>query len=249
MFIGTSAIAQTYGRNLSVTIDVRSVSLRGDTVAVTSRLTNLLGSQESLQVYLADAPGGVIRIDAPAPTIQWDTSNNFRSRPTAYWSSLHLVAPGATTPDLYYESIGVPGIVTYWAQGHFGAGDDEDQPDSSATPDILGTQMITGSTVGVTPWPVDRTPAALLARLRTLAQASCATPLVWITDSNLCTQIVADLDQAETYRANGQVTQAKSTIDVFITRLGGTGGAYASGVTSSGYWLLVPNATIIKDAL
>jgi hypothetical protein len=61
--------------------------------------------------------------------------------------------------------------------------------------------MINGKTVGVEPWPPDRTAKALLARLRALSQTSCGSPLKWITSSALCTKLIGYLDQADTYRA------------------------------------------------
>jgi hypothetical protein len=110
--------------------------------------------------------------------------------------------------------------------------------------------MINGKTVGVERWPVDRTAKALIARLKTLTQTSCATPLTWITSSSLCTTLVGYLTQTETYRAAGNVTKAKSSMASYIKSLSGkTAGTYATGVTNPAYWLLKTNADIVVSKL
>lgn len=243
--------AQNPGQRISIGIDLNSVTIRGDTIGVASTVTNLGTSQESLLSYLVDVPSGVINIRTPAPVANWYASTDFRARPMAVWDILEQqIGPGSATPELYFESIGVPGILTYWAGGKFARSADEDAPDSSLVVDPLTVEMITGKTVGVDPWPVDRSPAGLLTRLRSLTQWSCDPPLIWIADSNLCAQLLGDVDQAKAYNASGQAVQARSSLDHYILLLSGSSPApYAEGVNSSGYWLLKPNAEIIKGML
>ena len=110
--------------------------------------------------------------------------------------------------------------------------------------------MINGRTVGVKPWPTDRTPRALLARLRALTQTSCSAPLNWIASPTVCTKLIAYLDQAEANRAAGRIAQAKSAMNNYVASLSGkTAGTFSTGVTNPGYWLLRPNADIIIAAL
>jgi len=187
-------------------------------------------------------------MDIPAPAQSWAAFNDFNGLPMAYWAMLDLVPPGTTTPGLYYESTGLPGIVNYWAGGEVPPkGGEEDEPNPSAPPnDPLVTEMINGKTVGVEPWPADRSSQALLARLRSLTQTSCAAPLSWVTDSGLCSQLIQDLDSAEAYRASGAATQARTSLLHFGSLLTGTPpGSYPAGVSSSAYWLLKPNADVI----
>jgi hypothetical protein len=62
--------------------------------------------------------------------------------------------------------------------------------------------------------------------------------------------LVGYLDQAETNRAAGKRTQAKSAMNSYISSLSGkTAGTFAAGVTNPGYWLLKPNADIINTVL
>ena len=251
LLLPTALMGQNPGQRITVSIQLDSVTIRGDTIGVASVVSNLSSSQESLLSYLVDAPSGVISIRRPSPSSNWYASTNFRARPMAVWDILEQqIAPGAATPELYFESIGVPGILTYWSGGKFQRSDDEDAPDSVLVIDPLTVEMTTGKTVGVDPWPVDRTAAGLLTRLRTLTQATCSAPLLWITDSNLCSQLLSDIDQADAYRSSGQAAQARTTMDHYILLLTGSSPPpYAQGVSSSGYWLLTPNAQIIKSIL
>jgi hypothetical protein len=141
--------------------------------------------------------------------------------------------------------VGLPGILTYWVGGAFTfPSREEDDILPAASP--LETEMITGQTVGVEPWPADRSAQALIARLRVLTQTACGTPLLWITSSSLCNDLVSDLDQAESFRSNGQLADAGNSLSTFTTAISGpTQGTFAPGVTSAAYWLLKPNADII----
>lgn len=237
------AAAQLPGQKIAVSIQVTSVIARGDTVGINSVVTNLLTSQESLVRYSVDAPGGVALIRTPSPELDWLTFPDFRSRPMAFWAILKLLPPGSSTPVLQYEAVGLPGILTYWAGGKYELPSGDDISDSTPIPDALVMAMITGKTVGVDPFPADRTPQALLARLRVLTQATCDAPLTWITNSTLCTQLVSDIDRAEVYRLNGQTTLAQDALIDYRDKIvaGNTDGS----VSSSAYWLLRTNAEII----
>jgi hypothetical protein len=240
-------VAQNPGQKITVSVQPTSVVARGDTIGITSVVTNLGSSQESLVRYSVDAPAGVVLIHTPNPEPDWLTFPDFRSRPMAFWGILSLLPPGSSTPPLYFESVGLPGILTYWAGGKYQLPMGDDLPESTPIPDPLVTAMITGKTVGVEPFPPDRTPQGLLARLRTLTQTACSAPLIWITNSTLCNQLVSDLDQAESYRSNGQGALAKDALAHYQGLLvdGNAGGS----VTSSGYWLLRANAEIINRTL
>lgn len=239
--------AQNPGQRITVDVQLTSVIVRGDTIGITSTVKNLANSQESMVRYAIDAPTGVVLINTPNPELDWITFPDFRGRPMAFWGILSLVPPNSMTPPLYFESIGLPGIQSFWVGGKYPLPSREDTPDSAPIPDPLVGAMITGKTVGVEVFPADRTPQGLLARLRTLTQTSCGSPLLWITDSALCTQLIADIDQAESYRSNGQNTLAKDVLTHYEGLL--LSGRTAGTVSSSGYWLLKPNASIINSNL
>jgi hypothetical protein len=110
--------------------------------------------------------------------------------------------------------------------------------------------MLTGQTVGIEPWPADRSAQSLLARLRGLTQTSCTTPLQWISSTTLCDALIADLDQAESFRSSGQTAEARNSLSAFIAAITGSPpGTPAAGVTAAGYWLLQSNASIVLDLL
>jgi hypothetical protein len=231
-----------------------SVTPRFDTTAVSYIITTQSGSSEALVRFSIDAPGGVVRILVPSPPPGWEGLGSnwiglteFQGRSMAHWISADSFPAGVSTPELNYESVGVPGILSYWAGGGFTFPSLEEDTVPDTNP--LETEMVTGRTVGVEPWPVDRTPSSLLLRLRSLTQMSCAAPLFWITSATLCTQLLTYLDEAEAYRAAGQADQAKASLTTFAGALGSPPGAYASGVTNSAYWLLKPNADIIRGSL
>jgi len=241
--------AQVPGTRMTVDVSVTSVTLRGDTTGVTYVLYNRPDSQDSLMMFAVDAPGHVTSITRPdslwsADTLLYDV------QPVAVWGILGLLAPAATAPSIAFESLGLPGIATTWAQGKWPMpGCCDDDPPPPTEDDVLATHSVTGKTVGIDPWPSDRSVQGLLARLRGLTQSSCGSTLLWITDSSVCTQLLADIDAAESYRAAGAFSQASETLDQFVSLLGSSSTSFSPGVTSSAYWLLRPNVDVIKSLL
>jgi hypothetical protein len=238
--------AQSQGTHLAVDITIASAIVRGDTVGITYQVYNRPTSQDSLAELLVDAPALVKQIAHPQPDSDFSVLGNYQGRPMANWAFLALIGPAATSQPLYFESVGIPDTVTFWAGGDYPP-PDEEVGDTTPT-DVIHYHSVPGTTVGVKSWPADRSPAALITRLRGLTQSACGASLQWITNSALCAQLLNDLDQAEAYRSNGQVSEAISTLDNYAALLSGGNGTYAAGVSSSAYWLLVTNANIIKSA-
>lgn len=246
--LATPAPGQTPGTRLTIDVAVTSLIVRGDTMQVTYTLSSQSRSQDSLLAFIVDAPSRVRSITKPDSL--WVVDTLIRgTQPAAFWGSLIPLAPGATSPALQFESVGIPAIVTSWAQGNWPLPDccDDDSPTSGEDPIV--TRSISFSVVGVEGWPTDRSAQSLLARMRALTQSSCASPLMWISDSGLCSQLLNDIDLAESYRASGQTAQAQSSLDQFKAGLGSDSGTPASSVTSAAYWLLRSNADIVKSSL
>lgn len=250
-FVATDLHAQLPGTRLTVAVQVNSIAVRGDTTNVAYVLSNSAGSQDSLFAFIVDAPARVSSIPRPQPDSSWMTDSLIHETvPAAFWSKLDLLAPSSSTAQIFFESVGIPGIVDKWVQGHWPIPTccDDDPPDVGE--DVFVTRTVQGKTAGVEPWPSDRSAQALLARLRTLTQTSCASPLLWISDGALCNQLVADLDAAEAYRALSAFAEARTTMDQFSSRLNGADpGTFAPGVTSPAFWLLKANADIVKTTL
>jgi hypothetical protein len=241
------ALAQNPGQNIRATVEINSVSSQSDTSGVSYVLTILPGSPEDFARFSVDVPGGVLRVLTPSNL--WFGLTQFRGRPVAHWITADSLPGGSTTPVLHFDAVGLPGILTYWVGGDFQFPSLE-EPDSIDLSDPIVSQMISGQTVGVEAWPASRSAQDLLARLRGLTQRTCDPPLTWITDSGLCSQLIGYLDQAETNRANGQISQAQSSLSDFMNAIAGSApGTFATGVNSSAFWLLKANADIVNSSL
>jgi len=247
-FFGLGLGAQTPGTRLTVDVRVDSIRLRGDTTKVAYALSNRSDSQDSLIVFIVDAPARVTFIGRPHPYSMWLIDSLIRAtQPAAFWSKLDLLAPSQTTSPLIFESVGLPAVVTNWVGGNWPLPTccDDDPPGSAEDP--LVTRSIQGKTVGVEAWPANRSAEALLARLRALTLSACTAPLNWIVNTPLCDSLVADLDAAENHRASGASSEAQAAVNQFKTRLTGPDpGTFATGVTSPGFWLLMSNADIVR---
>ena len=243
---------QVPGTRLSVDVTVNSVVMRSDTVVVAYSVHNHSTSQDSLFTFTVAAPALVIHITPPAPDSVWkaDTFLSGDQR-IAQWVTLDLLAPGATSPLLSFEAVGLPGIVTHRAEGGWPLPEccDDDSSASGATY-TLAARSVQGSTVGVEVLAANQSAQSLLARLRELTQTACGSPLFWITSSSLCTELVQDLDASESFRASGAVIQAQNSLIHYSNLLSGPDpGTFAPGVTSPAYWLLRTNAEIVRLAL
>ena len=245
--IASSAYAQQPGQNIGVSLEVRSLSLRADTTAVSYVLTVLPGSAEALSRFSVDAPTGVLRLTPQ--NASWVGLKHFQGRPVAHWITADSLPGGSVTPELRFEALGIPGILTYWVGGVFPFPSIDDM-ESLEPDDPMVTEMINGQTVGIESWPANRAPDAMLARLRNLTHRSCTAPLTWITSAGLCSQLTALVDEAESHRASGQFSAARESLDAFTTALSGTSpDTFALGVSSAAYWLLKINAEVIRGSL
>ncbi len=242
--LAPALLAQNPGQHVAVDIQLTTVTRSYDTTGISYVVTSLPASTEQLGRFSVDAPAGVLRITTPSPANQWATATDFNGRPLAAWIG-GMIPPGSSTPELHFEAVGLPGILTHWAGGVF-VFPSKEEPDGSADQDPLVAEVITGQTVGIEAWPTDRTAQALLARLRVLTQTSCGDPLRWVSSPDLCSQLISDLDQAESFRAAGQTVDARNSMTTFISAISGSSPApFAAGVNSLGYWLLKSNADIV----
>jgi hypothetical protein len=242
--------AQHPGTHLTVDVAITSLVVRGDTVGITYVIHNRATSQDSLITFTVDAPALVKRIPTPEPDSDYLALGSYRGRPAATWTFGALLNPSATSVPLYFESVGIPDTVTSWAGGYFELPEAESAADTLPTDDPLHYNTVAGVTVGVKPWPVDRSARALLSRLRVLTQNSCGPTLLWVSSASLCTQLLSDIDRAESLRASGHPVQARASLKSFISAISGSSpGTFAANVTSAGYWLLRSNAGIIVNIL
>jgi hypothetical protein len=179
LLYSASSSGQTLGTRITLDVSVTGITFRGDTARVTYVLSNRPESQDSMLVFIVDAPARVSYIPVPQPDTMWMVDSLIHdNEPAALWGKLDLLPPAASTDPIFFESVGLPGVVTTWTQGDFPIPEccDEDLPSSGE--DVFVTRTVPGKTVGVQAWPVDRSAQALLARLRSVTQSTCASPLL-----------------------------------------------------------------------
>jgi hypothetical protein len=240
--------AQTY---LSVDVQVSRVSMRADTARVEYRVRNAAESREDLWEFTVEAPSRVIRIEHPRPVENWDAATTYKTLSVASWASLEThVLPGATTPPLVFEAVGLPGPVTYWAMGWFPVPqyEPEYEPPPPMSPrEAISKDAIEGRTVGIDSFPGDRSPRALLQRLQGLLDTTCG-ELSWIRSATLCSRLGTRLQQASESLARGETTRSRARLDDFLKELTSHYNASARRVLSdAAFWLLKVNVKYVRE--
>lgn len=244
----TPALAQgAPGTNLTVDVTVSSITFRGDTAVVSYVLHNRSSSTEQLFTFIVDAPATPTKVTRPQPVADWVTQLRYRTRSVASWTVLgNELMPGEQSPALVFEAEGLPKPVTYWYRGYTPPPKLTQADTAPVVPpsDPLTQNSVAGTGVGIEPLPNPRTAAGLLGRLRGLLDQGCAAPLLWITDSAVCTHLGAKLDSASQRLSVPDTAGTRRKIRNFIAELGvqhGTG----QPVTDSAYWMLKANAEYI----
>lgn len=238
------------GTNLIVDVRVTRISLTGETGRVEYALSNRRESQEELYTFTVDAPAPALRISAPTAD-DWDTGTSYRGHSVADWAALtHQLPPGGTRAPFAFEAVGLPGIVTMWVRGYYSPPEltTEDLRVPRRPSDPLAENSIRGRTVGIEPFPEDRSPGSLVNRLGQLREESCN--LDWITSAGVCHSLQAKLDQARASLSRGQIQSAKGQLSAFLHELDAQHGAEpGKHVTDNGYWLLKINAQYALNRL
>jgi len=180
------------GSGFSVGVRPSIVAVGGDTVTMSYIVTVLPAAQDSLALFMVDAPG-VMRVSMPGAKPEWMVRTRWRQRPVAEWAKLsRLIVAGDSTPALTFTARGLLGVVQYWAQ--IDPPPDslitDIPPDSSVASDTVVTIIgSTGFTVGVTALPSDLSSSVLVARLAALVDRACG--LGWIDNQGICRSLQA----------------------------------------------------------
>ena len=239
------------GTNLRVDVRVTRFEMRGDTGRVEYVVRNRPESAEELFRFRVEAPSAVLRITRPDPAERWVTSTVSKGLSMAGWGLLgtHL-GPGAESPPLSFAAIGLPAIVTYYASGWFPVPPYRPvQPGPSPAPrDAILANSVPGQTVGIEPFPEDRSPGNLLARLTGLRRQSCA--LGWITSDGVCHSLEVKLDAATASLSRSDAPSAQGQLGAFLGELEAQHGSQpGKHVTDNAYWLLKVNAEFLLGRL
>jgi hypothetical protein len=241
-------------RTLSVSANP-AVTMAGDTTRIAYAVTNSSTSTQELFAFTVDAPAPAFRVERPAATLQWHVTSRMAGRSVASWTFIeHQLAPGSTSPHLAYAAVGLPGIVRYWARIYVAPDTVEpaDVPLPRARAADGPVADDSGSTVGVVPFPEDRSAGALLARLTRLITQTCTR--AWVDDPTVCTELHAKIRRARTAFDSGQVDITQRELHAFVRQVNSEHGDVASGgtaghVNGNAHALLRANALYVLSLL
>ena len=183
--------------NLHVRVNVAALDVRGDTVRVAYTVTNAPTSTADLFAFTVDAATHLVEIERPSRSVAAHTliAHDFGGRPVASWGFVDpTIAPAASAPSLAYRAIGLPGLVKYWATPY-------QAPDTIEAADVSSEELAAGPgasaadsglTVGVVPFPADRSRSALLHRLTTMLDRVCMRG--WVDNQGVCNSLRVKID-------------------------------------------------------
>jgi len=240
-------------QSISVSVLVSSLEMRGDTTRVTYLVTNSPNSQEALFRFRVDAPSPPVHIFMPEPSSVWTTTTMTKGIPVAGWTALEatVVPPGASSPPLVFEAVGLPTVVTSWVVGLSSVPLYQALPETSVVRppprDAIAAGSVAGKVVGVDSFPADLTPANLLARLRGLTDQACDS-VAWISSTTVCSSLRGKLDLASQAVAQGDTATARNELTNFVASLDAQHGT-GLPVNDNAYWLLKVNAEFILGRL
>jgi hypothetical protein len=175
---------------LSIRAVPAQVTVRGDTTRVAYAVTNTPVSTSDLFAFTVDAPVPTVRVERPAPGAQWHVTRRLAGHSVASWTFIETQLPaGQTSPPLAYSAVGLPGVVKYWARVYVPPDTVEpaDLPDAPRPTGPGAFANDSGTTIGVVPFPADRSRAALVSRLGDLVTDACARG--WIDNEGVCNSL------------------------------------------------------------
>ena len=149
------------------------------------RVTNARQSSADLASFAVDAQPLATRMDGFGSGSDVDVHVDSLAS-VARWRFLRPLTPGAVSPTLAFAGIGLPGVVRYRAASTV-------TRDSSSAAASAATDS--GFTVGIVPFPADRSRGALGVRVVGLILESCARS--WIDDRKVCDRLFETLLQED----------------------------------------------------
>ena len=218
---------------MTVHVTPSALAVTGDTVRVSYLVTNDSSSTRTIFNFLVDAPSTGLRVETPQPSTLWYVTQNWQRRPLGNWAFLgEQGRPGRTAGPLVLSAIGLPGVVTWWGIPYLPAdsvasADEERQVRPVVSPAPGASSADSGHTVGIVPFPADRSPAALVARLGRLIDEACVRG--WVNDAAACERLKRSL--------------ADGTVAAFVSELDAQRGRF---VAPAAYFLLRENARMLS---
>lgn len=239
------------GDRLTVTVSVREVQARGDTLRIRYRLASASRSEQSGELFAVRSGGVVVRVKAP---LGWYASHGtIADSSVVDWSSLVVrmdLAPGKSLDGFEFEAVGALDVVSFLVHGHVQPPVVTDSTEGllQSAPSVWA-DAFRGQTIGVVAVPVDPSPVALIHRLDTLGGRACG-ELGWIPSEEVCRMLRAKLAGAAASLAAGQTQAAAAQLTAYLHALDAQRGTEpGKHVSDSAYWLLKVNAEYVLAKL
>jgi hypothetical protein len=235
------------GTNVSVRLEVVSVTRAGDTSQVSYIAHNSPASPERLWALTIEAPAEPFGISKPVPSDSWLVLTRYKDRSVVEWSSLTgtMALPGASSPVLSFKALGLPSIVDAHFEGYYPIPNIDSLTDEQLlTLDSLELHSVRVKTVGVGPIGAEATPMSLAARLASLTKESCN--LAWILSSSVCNSLGGKLQQASQSLARGDNYTGRTQLQTFLRELDTQHDSHGTlPVKDNAYWLLKVNGEYV----
>ena len=227
LLVAHVAAAQEPGQRLTTDVLVAAVTVRGDTTAVSYRVHNHTTSVDDFWTLSVPMLASYVKVSTPVPTGGWLADSSSQGRPVARWSMLGTrLPPGGTTPQMAYESIGLPGVTDAWVGGYFPldtADVDFDIIPVDSIPDPLTHRKNRIQVIGVVRADSTSTPLAMIADQDTLTRFVCQQP-GWTIPTVTCNELLTELKDAARDEASGNRAAALLRITTYRARLTGARG-------------------------
>lgn len=234
---------------------IDSVVFGDGTIRLGLSVQNSHSSTVSLWGVIVDAPSRVTRIDAPLstpgiPDADWFRQTDRQGRSVAEWFLVaeNEFAPGARTPTLSFEALGVATLVSYHAVYH-APPPKTDNPDEELPRDQALQRSVPGTIVGIGPGPSAMSPIDLVSRLTLFLNRSCG-ELAWIDNRGVCQSLGAKLNAARASISANDRSATQGQLKALLNELEAQHGDQpGQHVTTSAYALLRSNALYLLSRL
>jgi hypothetical protein len=180
----------------SISVEPTAIAIRGDSVRIVLDVRNRPTSERDLFVFTVDAPSPAVTVEQLGPPHFWDVDMAKEyGISVATWGFIEpQITPGHASPPIAFSAVGLPGIVRYWAEPWVAPDtvDDGDVHVAAASPGPWNAAADSGVTLGIVPFPANRSRDALLERMKGLMEDACDRH--WIDNGGVCTSLRVKLE-------------------------------------------------------
>jgi hypothetical protein len=217
------SIAYPRSNNLKARVKATAEAVGGsDTVRVNYTVFNDWTSDQKIDLFvLTTGATPVGHIGTPGARLGWLSKYGiYQDSSTVRWFMAHdlgLIAPEDSAAPFYFSAVGLLGIVKFWARGFVPDLElPEDVAERMKAPLPIWRDSFQGWTIAVVPFPANMTALGLTQRLEALTNTACKDHLLFITESDICTNPSARQRLAEQAAQAGDVATACSHLGALI---------------------------------